>query len=222
MEIPSGWSGLINFLVFIAPGLSFEAVWSARRPSAKRTAFEEVTRTVAASVASWAFIGFLSALLLLRWGGWLDPVIDFVADPVAALSPERGSQALLSVLLPAAAVGVAVSGSGLAAWVLTKQGATTNRAGSTLWTVLRLRVPKGGRPFVWVDTKDGRTVGGFYAAGDLRPGEDGTGDLALERPLFDRTPGSEPEPLDPVQFVVVPGQEISLLTVTVLPEDYFD
>lgn len=220
MDIPSGWSDLIGFLIFIAPGLSFEAVWAHRRPSAKLSAFQEITRTVAASVASWAIVGLVASAPLARWRGWLDPVLEFATDPAAALSQEDGTQALLSILLSALAVGAAIAVPAGAAWLMTKRGATTNRAGSAVWTVLRLRIPKGGRPFVWVEMSDGRAIGGFYAAGDLRPGVEGTGDLALERPLHERTDDGTVISLDPAQFVVVPGDDIRLMSVTVLPENH--
>lgn len=213
--MPVSWLSVLVFLVFVAPGVYFEQISSRHRVRAKESAFQEVSRTVIASVAIsipaglaalavWTIVTDMNAP---NFGALLRRDNAYIGSHIGSIAA-----AILGYLL--ASVICAKLGNRL----LARQDGTSILSMHTLWTEL-FRVKKGADQEVAVRVvmKSGQTwsgiVGNFSAHHETEHRE-----LVLYKPiLFSATAEAKPT-LQEQDVVLLTGAEITSIGINYTPK----
>ena len=207
--IPQGTTGLIAFLVFVAPGAVFTLIWDRRRPDVRITALREVNHLVLVSLGAWVIPAlFLSLPRFLR-GDWGQALVDALAGG-DAWRADLGALAAQGSMLFLLAIATAVIG----ALVLTGDATANIKPGNPWNEVLRRALPDGCLAYAWVTIADGTTYGGKVVAaktGDV-PAEER--EIVLGKPLRLGKPGYKPEAMTDTAFLTLSGQHIVSLAVS--------
>jgi hypothetical protein len=222
--VPETAVSLLAFLLLLSPGLVFEWLRRAHRPSVQRSTFDEIATVVIASlvftsvaVLVLAAINLISSRLLADVWQWIATGNEYFRE-----HPRR------SVWTVALALGIAWLAAVGANWLLCQQryderirpllrraAAITPEAEvgphSVWWGLVRDRVPRGTES-VWItlEVEAGRQLTGVFHGYDTA-GDSDARVVVLRKPFTSRVHQGEELPVDPSdtwQLLVVPMREV--------------
>jgi hypothetical protein len=155
--IPDTFGGVLAFLAFVAPGITFYLVQERRRPHQENSSFREVSQIALASLVFT--LASISCLILLhRYASTVVPDISmwirqgnrYVADHPAAVFAGIGLDVIAACVFGAGS-----------AWLITRNsGASISNVGA--WhRILREESPPGTRPWLHIRLEDETEFWGY-------------------------------------------------------------
>lgn len=208
--MPASWVSFLIFICFVAPGFYFEQISGTRRVRAKESAFQEISRTVLASVAISIPAG-LAAFATWRvvTDGQPPDFASLFRWDIAYVGSHFGSLLASAVGYLAASLGIAT----LANHFLSRNLVTPLVHKHTLWTELfRVRKRADREAVVMVTMKSGDIwkgiVGNFSADHEADDRE-----LVLFEPILHSSAVNEAPVLQPQVVLVLRGSEISSIGI---------
>ncbi|WP_437770400.1 DUF6338 family protein [Arthrobacter sp. KNU40] len=179
--MPSSWTALLLFLLFVVPGLAFDAFSQRRRPNADESVFREASRVVQASVWLTApGLGLAVVMFLAVSGGQLPRLGKIIGGEGLYLEQNDWQLLLAIVAYLIGSVGAAFAVDLLLRW---KQGATLTSTQSQWRQAFRDDRPAGSQTFVRITMVSGERWAGLVAhySADL---EVGGRELVLREPIL--------------------------------------
>lgn len=179
--MPSSWTALLLFLLFVVPRLAFDAFSQRRRPNTDESVFREASRVVQASV--WLAapgLGCAVAMFLVFSGGEL-PRLGKIIGGDGRYLEENDWQLLLAIA--AYLLGSVGTAFFVDLLLRRKQGATLTSTHSQWRQAFRNDRPQGTQTFVRITMTSGERWAGLVAhySGDL---EVGGRELVLREPIL--------------------------------------
>jgi hypothetical protein len=224
--MPDTFLGLVLFVLFLAPGLSYFIVRETRRPQREISAFRETAALVLVGVACNLVVAI--GFTLLRWvlPGHTPDVGSFVRNPAQYFKANFSYAVYWSLALVGLACVVAI-------WFGTRQGLLLPglhlRRPYLTWRQVPLgmiRFESTWYHFFHYDQKsfiycgchleDGSWVGGFLKWYSTEVEETGDRELALTYPRY-RAPGSK-KIADLTGMVIVSARRLTMLEVSYLTD----
>ena len=223
MEIPSGLTGVLAFVVLLWPGFVYNSIRGRRRPTRQLTSLQETIVVVTASLTAVAVTGMVFGVIRVIWPGGTPDVRSLLFQPHTYLQAHYVATAWWA----GAFIVVAVFG---AAGVAFAQ-ASARLGGTSLFRLLA-PLPDPSSMSAWWIAFSGRDLSkeeihvgcaiddGSFISGRLHSysqlGADSTDrDLVLRAPLSVRAAGSSaPQPIERAALMTVSARNIVSITVT--------
>jgi hypothetical protein len=223
MEIPSGLTGVLAFVVLLWPGFVYNSIRGRRRPARQLTSLQETIVVVTASLTAVAITGVLFGVIRLIWPGRTPDVRSLLFQPHTYLQAHYVATAWWA----SAFIVVAVFG---AAGVAFAQAST--RLGATGLFRLLAPLPDPSSMSSWWIAFSGRDLAreeihvgcalddGSFISGRLHSysqlaADSADRDLVLRAPLSVRAAGSsQAQPIERAALMTVSARNIVSITVT--------
>lgn len=209
--MPTSFTAVLVFFLFVIPGLAYELSLRRRAPSRAESPFVETARVLlVGALATAVATGLLSALRELRPGSLPSPS-GLMTDPGAyvAAHPELSAVGLVSQLVAATTLALLAAG-------LVRQNTSGGIGGDDAWYELLYReIPQGRRPRLVVALKSGGyRVEGYLHTMNTHPEVDRR-ELVLKSVEFlreEQTSARVPWPPHYVRLAI-PAREIAWMAI---------
>lgn len=215
--MPTSWTALLLFLLFVVPGLAFDAFSQRRRPNTDESVFREAGRVVQASVWLAAPGIALAVLLFLMLSAGEIPRFGKIVGGDGRYLEENDWQLLLAVVAYlAGSVGTAYA---VDLFLRRKHGGSLTSTHSQWAQAFSNDLPDGAQTFVRITLNSGERWAGLVAhySADL---EVGGRELVLREPIL-RAEESDAEltVIPDLGALILKGDDIAAIQVFYPPLD---
>ena len=206
--IPDSVFGLLLLAASLGPGYMYVRIAERRNPRPNRSALLETAELITVG-GSCSAVAFVVAAVLARWTDMVDLVA--LEQDAAVYTVAHPARVFLLLL-------VGLGGAYLLAWIAARaiyRGVPASLFHHSVWHEL-LRAQAGGRPYVTVELRDGRTVAGPVAYYTVQEAPPDSRELVLIKPIRARAASGMP-------YVPVVDDRIALRAsdITALSVQYF-